>query len=208
MLDLDALLVVAIAFAVLVASPGPATLAVATYSMSQGRRHGLLFGVGLSVGHIFWGLIAATGIGAILQAASGLLIVLKFVGGMYLFWLAISAVRACREREPQISVGAAQGHWFLRGLLLNLSNPKVVAAWMATLSLGTHYDQSFLHVAVATILCIALAFATNIAYAFIFSTKRAAATYAKARRWVQGCAAVIVAGFGMSLIGSALNRTP
>ena len=68
MLDVIGLLTVSSAFFVVAASPGPATLAAATASMNFGRQSGFQFGMGLSVGLALWGLVAATGLGAILQS--------------------------------------------------------------------------------------------------------------------------------------------
>lgn len=53
MFDLTSLLTIAIAFFIAAASPGPATLAVATVSMHAGRKSGLLFGAGLALGLAF-----------------------------------------------------------------------------------------------------------------------------------------------------------
>jgi len=63
MIDIAALLTASFAFFVVAASPGPATLAAATLSMGQGRARGMRFG--LTVGLAFWGLVAATGLGAV-----------------------------------------------------------------------------------------------------------------------------------------------
>ena len=136
MLDLLGLGAVAAAFFVAAASPGPATIAVATVSMSAGRACGLRFGYGLSIGLAFWGLVAATGLGAVLQASSVALSVLKLLGGAYLLWLAYGTVRSAdRDPVPQNAPTRRRNH-FRRGLLLNLSNPKAVLAWMAALALG------------------------------------------------------------------------
>lgn len=55
MLDVTGLVAVATAFFLVAASPGPATVALATVSMSAGRRAGWQFGLGLSLGLAFWG---------------------------------------------------------------------------------------------------------------------------------------------------------
>ena len=55
MIGLDSLAAIALAFFIVTVSPGPANIAVATVAMSSGRRGGLLFGLGLSVGLAFWG---------------------------------------------------------------------------------------------------------------------------------------------------------
>ncbi|MBM7068009.1 LysE family transporter [Actibacterium sp. 188UL27-1] len=59
----------------------------------------MLFGAGLSVGLAFWGVIAATGLGATLKASAHGLTLLKLLGGFYLLWMAYGAARSARRRQ-------------------------------------------------------------------------------------------------------------
>lgn len=202
------LVAVALAFLVVAVSPGPANIAVATVSMSAGRSKGLQFGLGLSAGLAFWGLIAATGLGAVLQSSATALTVLKIVGGLYLLWLAWQSGRAA-VRPAQVDVARCDhaGRWFRRGLLLNLSNPKAVVAWMATLSMGLGEGQSSGFVMLATALCMAIGFANYAGYALAFSLPGFMAGYARARRWVEGAVAGLFALAGFGLLRSAVSRS-
>lgn len=206
MVDFIGLATVASAFFVVAASPGPATLAVATVAMSTGRKSGLRFGIGLSLGLAFWGLIAATGLGAMLQASSYALMALKIVGGAYLLWLAYNAARSAVHEADIISGSGNKESGFRRGIILNLSNPKAVLAWMATLALGIGDVNGVGQVISATSLCIALGFAIYAGYAFAFSTSGAMDLYARLRRWIDGLVAGLFAIAGLGLIRSAFAR--
>ncbi len=81
------LLNIGLAFFVIAVSPGPANISNATIAMSLGRKISLIYGAGLSVGLVFWGLVAASGFGMILQSSVYLLMTLKVFGGLYLLWL-------------------------------------------------------------------------------------------------------------------------
>ena len=50
------------------ASPGPATLDIASTSMRHGRRAGLSLSAGIMAGSYIWSATAAFGVGAILLA--------------------------------------------------------------------------------------------------------------------------------------------
>ena len=54
------MLAIALAFFVVTISPGPANIAVATVSMHSGRRAGLVFGLGLSIGLAVWGTLVVS----------------------------------------------------------------------------------------------------------------------------------------------------
>ncbi|MEM9059339.1 MAG: LysE family transporter [Pseudomonadota bacterium] len=206
MLDIASLTTIAVAFFVAAASPGPATLAVAAVSMSAGRRAGIVFGLGLSVGLTFWGVIAATGLGAVLQASGQALLLLKLIGGAYLLWLAYQSARSACAEAPARATSRDTKRAFRGGLLLNLSNPKAVVAWMAVLALGLSDGSGPGHVVVATGLCIVLGALIYWVYALAFSTPGAMAVYRRVRRWIDGAVAGLFALAGLGLIRSALVR--
>ena len=199
------------AFFVVAVSPGPATLAVSTVSAASGRRAGMSFGTGLGVGLAFWGLVAATGLGAVLQSTTHLLAALKVAGGFYLLWLAYGSARSAmradiasfhaRSAEPE-----GEGGWFVRGLVLNLSNPKAVVAWMAALSVGLGEGDGLGSVAIATVGCMIIGFSIYAAYAAAFSIAAVMQGYARARRWIDGTVAALFALAGLSLLRSAFAR--
>ncbi|WP_227986288.1 hypothetical protein [Salinivibrio sp. VYel1] len=57
------------AFFVVAVSPGPANISNATIAMSKGRKVSLVYGAGLSIGLLFWGIVAASGLGVVLQGS-------------------------------------------------------------------------------------------------------------------------------------------
>ena len=206
MMDPVALISTAFAFFVVAASPGPATISNATVAMGQGRRTGLVYGLGLSLGLTFWGLIAASGVGALLQGSLRALTILKVLGGLYLLWLALQSARSALRPAPNTHVVSAGRNWFLRGLLLNLSNPKAVVAWMAALSVGLDPGSDAGSVAIATAMCAAIGFATYALYAVVFSIGGMMNGYLRFRRATEGAVAALFAAAGFGLIRSACAR--
>ena len=206
MLDTTNLLSVALAFLVVTASPGPANIAVATVAMSWGRRAGLLFGAGLAAGLAFWGVIAATGLGALLQGSAQALTALKIAGGLYLLWLALISGRSALKPSSREAATLRQGRWFRRGLLLNLSNPKAVVAWMAALSMGFGAGDSVPQVFAAMTICVHIGCFTYAGHAMAFSLPGAMTAYRRLRRWIDGAVAGLFAIAGLGLIRSAVSR--
>ena len=198
---------IALAFFIVAASPGPATLGCAAVSMAHGRAAGLAFGAGLGMGLTVWGILAALGLGAVLASSAWLLTVLKIAGGLYLLWLAYGSGRAALAPAPQTRGEVEAGRWLWRGLALNLSNPKAIFAWVATLSIGLDPTATVITVALATVICAAIGFAIYALWALGFSHTRVMALYQRGRRWVQGAVAVLFATAGLGLIRSAVART-
>ena len=206
MLDYVSLLSSGLAFFVVAVSPGPATISNAAIAMSQGRRASLVYGAGLSFGLVFWGFIAASGMGAILQSSHYVLVGLKIAGGLYLLWLAFLSGRSAWQNETPDLLATRKQRWFLQGLLLNLSNPKSVFSLMAALSVVIDSDDGLLAIAAATAVCIAVGFFVNALYSLVFSIGGMMRAYQRARRWVDASVSGLFTLAGFGLIKSAWDR--
>ena len=204
MSELPNIVVIALAFLIIAVSPGPANIATATLSMRYGRGVGLRFGLGLAAGLAFWGIVAATGMGALLQGSIYFLTALKVFGGLYLLWLAVQSARSAVRHGKEAAEGNAAGRWFRRGLLLNLSNPKAVLAWMAALSMGAESGGHM--VATATALCMLIGLANYMFYAVVFSLGGAMMAYQRLKRLLDGAVAGLFAMAGFGLLRSAFTR--
>lgn len=202
----ESTLAVLIAFLVVTISPGPANIAAATVAMQYGRRRGLQFAFGLATGLAVWGIVAATGLGVVLQASATALLVLKLFGASYLLWLAYHSARAAASPTQQDKKALSEGRWYIRGLLLNLSNPKAVVAWMAALSVGLGADDGLLQLAAITCFCMLIGVGNYVGHAFTFSISGVMDRYAKARRWIDGAVAGLFATAGFGLLKSAFGR--
>jgi len=206
LVEFENIIAIALAFFIVTVSPGPANIAVATVSMSSGRKNGLLFGLGLSVGLGFWGIVAATGMGVILQSTASLLTIFKVLGGLYLLWLAVQSGRSVMRKAGNVASPVDQGRWFWRGLILNLSNPKAVVAWMAALSMGLGEEGNTSIVVGATLICTMLGFVNYAGYAMAFSRSGFMTGYKRLRRWIDGVVAGLFAVAGIGLLRSAFTR--
>lgn len=200
---LDALVSPALlAFFVAAASPGPATLAVSTTAMARGARAAVLLGVGLAIGLAFWGLVAAAGLGALLVQSSVALTVLRWFGGAYLLWLAWQSARSAVMPEPETAEVSTtvDGRILIRGLALNLSNPKAVLAWISVLALGVGSSDDPSRLAITTALCAVLGLAIYLSYAVLFSQAPVRSGYRRARRGIDGLTAAFFGYSGLKLV--------
>ena len=189
-----------VTFTIACGSPGPATLAVTGTAMAQGMRQGLAMAAVLTLGLAAWGLPAGLGFGALVAQSAAALTVMKLLGGAYLLYLSwVTARSALRPAETVLKSGGG----FRRGLLLNLSNPKAVLAWIATLALGTDAAARAPLATVAA--CTVIGFLLYALYALLFSRAPVMALYRRARRGIEAGFAALFAAAGLRLL---LWRTP
>ncbi len=115
-------------------TPGPDNLFVLMMSASQGRKAGLLVVLGLCTGLLGHTAAVTFGLAAMFAASAAAFTVLKFVGAGYLAYLAWQAFHAPvggATKEERTVESATR--LYTRGIVMNLTNPKVVLFFMAFL---------------------------------------------------------------------------
>ena len=209
-MDLYSLLTIGLAFFAIAISPGPANISNAAIAMSRGRSVSLVYGFGLSSGLVAWGIVAASGLGAVLQTSVYLLMILKVFGGLYLIWLAYLSAKSVVTPEIDQTLNAIQQtsyfSWFMKGFVLNISNPKTVIAWMAALSVGLSESAGVGHLISGVLVCILVGFLTNAFYSLCFSFGCVMNAYKKVARYLNAVFASIYAFAGVSLIRSGFTK--
>ena len=122
-------------------SPGPDNLFVLVQSAQRGWRVGLCVVLGLSLGIVGHTVAVALGLAAVVAASPMLFTVLKLCGAAYLAYLAWGAWRApvnvtegaqAQAERDVLTLKTAMG-WAGRGVVMSLTNPKVLIFFLAFL---------------------------------------------------------------------------
>lgn len=122
---------------VIVAIPGPSQLFIMGRAFAGGRRAALLSVLGNAAGVYVQVVAVAVGLGALIAASSTAYSIIRVVGGLYLVWLGISAIRERRALREALSAGqllpTSTRSSFGQAVLVGLTNPKVLVAFAALL---------------------------------------------------------------------------
>jgi len=134
MIPLDALAAFFVASVLLALAPGPDNLFVLTQAALYGKYSGLAVVGGLCTGLIVHTLGVALGVAVIFQTSATAFTALKLVGAGYLLWLAWQAFRAPVARVGGERIGTTGLlRLYRRGIIMNLTNPKVSLFFLAFL---------------------------------------------------------------------------
>lgn len=115
-------------------APGPDNLFVLLHAAAHGRRAGLMVVLGLCSGLMFHTAAVALGLAAVFAASSTAFTLLKLGGAAYLVWLAWHAWRApVGTADATATPALSDGQTFRRGVLMNVTNPKVAIFFLAFL---------------------------------------------------------------------------
>lgn len=123
-----------VASALLTVAPGPDILFLVSQGMSRGRAAGLATALGLASGNLVHTTAAALGASLVFKESAFAFAILKYAGAAYLLYLAYKTVRA-RNTPPQADGVEAAGRrrLFVRGIAMNVLNPKVAIFFLAFL---------------------------------------------------------------------------
>ncbi|MGO1500764.1 MAG: LysE family translocator [Marinobacter sp.] len=134
MMPVESLITFAIASAFLSIAPGPDNIFVLTQSALYGKKSGVLVTLGLCTGLVVHTTAVAFGVAAIFQTSVVAFTLLKIVGAIYLLFLAWQAFRASASRlEAPGSNLRSSSALYRRGIIMNITNPKVSIFFLAFL---------------------------------------------------------------------------
>ena len=181
----------AAAYAVLLvaaSSPGPAVAMLLGIGTAQGRGPALVAAAGIATGSVAINLVTFAGIGLLLQEAAWAMTALRLVGAAYLAWLAWGSVRRALAPPAIRAVAAPARSWrrcFAMGLLMQLTNPKSIAFWLAIAAIGATRGGG--PGVLALFVCGAwlISFGCHGAWALLLSAPQVRATYARFRRGIE-----------------------
>lgn len=172
MIDHSLLIFIGASLALLLA-PGPAVLYIVARSVDQGRTAGIVSVLGIGVGSLVHVTAAAVGLSAIIVSSALAFMVVKYLGAIYLIYLAIMTFRSetktivTTESEPK-------SHFkiFRQGIIVNVLNPKTALFFFAFLPQfvdPTHGSVTFQILMLGMIFTI-MAILTDGTYAIVSGT--------------------------------------
>jgi len=134
MQPIDTLLVFFTASMLLALSPGPDNLFVLAQAAQRGRLAGIVVTFGLCTGLLAHTSAVALGVAAIFQTSAVAFSLLKYIGAAYLLYLAFQSFTAgdnnpAQQRSRDLGLGRLYG----RGIIMNITNPKVSLFFLAFL---------------------------------------------------------------------------
>ena len=141
--ELTLLLTLALIHLLALMSPGPDFALVVQKTTRLGRVAGFYIALGLSLGILLHTLLSLAGLSLLVQQQPSVMAVVQWVGGGYLLYLGLSALRTTYLSWHQSSLilsvidqSQSLSRWqtLLQGLLTNLLNPKALVFFVSLIS--------------------------------------------------------------------------
>jgi len=135
MIELSNLLLFIGASFILCLVPGPDNIYVLTQGMTKSKKAAIITTLGLTTGLIIHTSAAAFGISAIFQTSEMAFNIVKYVGVLYLLYIAYQAFKY-RNEPLDLTIQDSKSELkklYIKGFIMNILNPKVSIFFLAFL---------------------------------------------------------------------------
>ena len=185
--------------ALVIMTPGPDTAVTIRSTLAGGRRAGVMTAFGVVTGQACWTVAASAGITALLLASEPAFLAVKYAGAAYLIYLGsgalVAAIKGAKPPEHTTRVPAlARTTAYRRGLLSDLSNPKMAAFFT---SLLPQFGTSFATMAAFGLLFCALTWLWLALYATLLARLRHVLRRAPVRRAIEAVTGAVLMALGL-----------
>lgn len=126
----------------LICTPGPDMLFVASQTLSGGAAAGLRATAGVCIGYVVHSALVAFGVAAIIAAAPNLFAALRWLGVIYLVYLAARLINSSMKAGKITLSTAASANQLQRGFLTAFLNPKGMMIYFAILPQFMQHEGS------------------------------------------------------------------
>jgi threonine/homoserine/homoserine lactone efflux protein len=158
---------------VIVFSPGTGVVYTLSSALSRGAKAGIAAAFGSTLGIIPPMMAALLGLAAILHTSALAFQTLKWLGVIYLLYLALQALRESGSLniEKKSLEKSSLSHLIVKGILINILNPKLSIFFFAFLPQFINQDESY---PVVIMFELSLVFMAMTFVVFVFYTLLAA----------------------------------
>ncbi|WP_233447433.1 LysE family transporter [Vibrio cholerae] len=171
--------------------------------------------VGIALANAVYIGLCLVGVGSILAASVSIMIVLKIVGGLFLIYLAIQALKARRSSYEAFEVSGAEGasthsssfHYELvTGFMSGILNPKNLLFYLSLFTVVLTNDVSFSFKLGLGIWMMLVVFIWDATIIFLLSTNKVRSRFTKLAFYIDKVTGAILGLIGFTIVKSAIVR--
>lgn len=190
-------------------SPGPDFFYVSRAAATHSRRTAIYGVIGITIGVTIWATAAVLGLAIVFKTMPALQGIVMALGGSYLFYLGVKMARVTTNAvfdEINSRQNTESKNEIIKGLLVNLSNAKVVIYFSSVMSFVLVNITETRQILTALLIITMETFVYFYVISLLFSRPFAKRFYSRYSRYIDNTSGVIFILFGAYLIYSgALN---
>ena len=190
-------------------SPGPDFFYVSRAAAIHSRRTAIYGVIGITIGVTIWATASVLGLAVVFKTMPALQGIVMALGGGYLFYLGVKMARVTTNAvfdESNLVQNTPSKNEIIKGLLVNLSNAKVVIYFSSVMSFVLVNITETRQMLTALLIIMIETFVYFYVISLLFSRPFAKRFYSRYSRYIDNASGLIFILFGAYLIYSgALN---
>lgn len=196
-------------------SPGPDFLMIVRSSLRSGKRNAIGVAGGIAVANGLYIALCIVGVGAVLAASLVAMAVLKVVGGLFLVYIAIQALRARRsdyaallQPSPQAHAADARQFWreFMAGFVSGIANPKNVIFYLSLFSVVLTPEVGIVLKVALGVWMTTLVFVWDTLIVLVLTQERVKRAFTRLAYSIDKVSGALLGLVGLKLLHGALAR--
>jgi threonine/homoserine/homoserine lactone efflux protein len=207
---------VAIAHFLALLSPGPDFVLVVKSAIRNEGKNAIGVALGIASANALYIGLCLIGVGAILAASVTVMIVLKVIGGLFLIYLAVQALRASKSSYNNLDMADAHTHSnavkatffkeFITGFMSGILNPKNLLFYLSLFTVVLTPEVGFAFKLGLGIWMTAIVFLWDLSIIFLLSTPKVRGKFTKLAYYIDKVTGAILGLIGFAIVKSALTK--
>jgi threonine efflux protein len=201
---MDVLLTIAAVHLIGMVVPGPNVLAVSRTAIARSRPAAVAVAMGVATAALIWAATAAAGLALVLSSIDGLNMLLRTAGATILIVLGARLIANPEAATPETPDHRGRlGHFYVRGILVNLSNPKSLVYFTSVFTALIPADASPAIRLAAVVIVVGESAGWHSLLALLFSKNQPRRLYARLGAWIDRTVGGIFVLLGARLLSTA-----
>lgn len=194
-------------------SPGPDFVLIVKSAIKNDSKDAIGVALGITSANAVYIGLCLIGVGSILAASASIMIALKIIGGLFLMYLGLQALRARKDAYSQFQVAKLANSKsakttflkeFVAGFLSGIFNPKNLLFYLSLFTVVLTPDISFMFKLGLGIWMTVVVFAWDTAIIFLLSTPKVRAKFTQAAYYIDKITGALLGIIGLTIVRAAI----
>lgn len=194
-------------------SPGPDFVMIVKSAIKNQTQQAIGVALGIAMANAVYIGLCLLGVGSILAASAPIMVALKIIGGLFLIYLSIQALRARKQSYQALDITSSTSDQastttflaeFTSGFLSGIFNPKNLLFYLSLFTVVLTPEVSFLFKLGLGIWMTIVVFLWDTAIIFLLTTHKVRTMFTKAAYYIDKITGALLGIIGLAIVRTAI----
>ncbi len=210
---LSIFITVALAHFLALLSPGPDFVLIVKSAIKNDSKDAMGVALGITTANAVYIGLCLIGVGSILAASAPVMITLKIIGGLFLLYLGVQALRARKHAYSQLNISESANtnvanttflKEFVAGFISGIFNPKNLLFYLSLFTVVLTPEISFAFKLGLGIWMTAVVLVWDTAIIFLLSARKVRARFTQAAYYIDKVTGALLGIIGITIVRAAI----